>query len=96
MSKKRMHQIVITNTNNGKMNIGTPLGNIDIVTQDSIILVGRFKNWDRLAMKIIDISRHCDKKRKIYLYDIPKSATGAYVEAECSKFKIQVYHISDK
>lgn len=78
---------------NARIDIHTPGGTIDLVTDTSIIDIQEYNNWYAGLCNILDLSVYFPKKQKIiYLYGCKNASINNAVEQSC-KYNVRIIRL---
>lgn len=93
ITKKLMKKI------GGKVEVGSKYGKIDLLTEDSIIEVKRYKSWKHALGQILvyslDYPYH---KKMLYLYgkQKPRNSMWSLICEACNKFEVECVFLLEK
>ncbi len=82
IQKEKLIQNILQTRLSGEIEVETPFGFIDIMTNDTIIEIKCFKHWKDAIGQILAYGNYFpDKKKSIYLFDIPKNTDMGYINS---------------
>jgi len=89
-SEKKL-QMTINNTLNGLLEVSTPVGKIDILTDTLLIEIKKSKDWKAAIGQLLMYGHYYPKHQKIlYLFNTPKNFDLDLVSYLCGEFNITV------
>lgn len=81
----------------GKMEIITPLGDIDLLTDDQIIEIKTFKNWKAALGQLLVYSKfYPNHQKRLYLFDRKIPSKLALIKDACAEYDVLVDFEIDK
>lgn len=95
ISKEKEINNKLVNTMNGIAEVKTPVGVIDIMTEDKIIEIKEIKNWKHAVGQILSYSVFIDKTKCIYLFNDSNNELDEIIDVNlihkvCKEFDIEV------
>lgn len=80
-----------------KIEVKTPVGNIDLLTSEHIIEVKKFNQWKHALGQILCYSNYYpNHKKQIYLYENESEKDLEIMKSICKGFGVEVIYYSDK
>ena len=91
-TQERAVQLRLSRSLNGNIEVPCPIGRVDIVTHTYIIEVKRFHKWKEAIGQILSYALYFPDKRKgIYLFDVPPGQNMMEVQNCCFQNGIELY-----
>jgi len=83
----------------GELEVGSRYGKIDLLTNDSIIEVKRYKSWKHaLGQVLIYGLEYPNHEKKLYLFGSskPRPSTWSMIQEACSNFNVKCFFLLEK
>ncbi len=76
---------------NGLVEVETPVGYIDLLTDNIIMEIKTYTNWKHAIGQVLSYSTfYSDRNKYIYLFDRPDGSDDTFIKEVCDKYQITV------